>query len=171
MQHWLPLAGAILLGLATVLLALALVRTRRAAHEELARARSETEQLRERVQGIEARLTPHPDVAATTEYVITDLGQTGQGLGSEPDGSDTLPAVPGRIDGRLFADLVLRETVVKGASLAHGVRRALEPENRFRMRYTFRREVKRSRKRRRAELREARRLLARRRAGGREDVA
>ena len=80
-----------------------------------------------------------------------------------------LPVVAGRIDGRLFADLVLRETVVKGASLAHGVRRALEPENRFRMRYTFRREVKSARKRRRLELREARRLVARRR--GHEDVA
>ena len=57
----------------------------------------------------------------------------------------------------LFADIVLRETVVQTASLFHGVRRALSPENRNRIRFEMRREVKRSRKQRRADLRAARR--------------
>ena len=52
---------------------------------------------------------------------------------------------------------MLRETVVQAASLFHGVRRALSPENRNRIRFEMRREVKRSRKQRRADLREARR--------------
>ncbi len=52
---------------------------------------------------------------------------------------------------------MLRETVVKAASLAHGVRRALSPESRNRIRFEVRREVRRSRKQRRSDLREARR--------------
>ncbi|MFN8194248.1 MAG: hypothetical protein U0R80_08205 [Nocardioidaceae bacterium] len=160
MLQWLLLACAVLLGLAALLLALVLARTRRAAREDLAQARAETDQLRSRVAGIEERIAPRPhhEPTAVQEYVITDLGEL-------PAGSDLdlVREAPGRIDGRLFADLVLRETVVKSAALAHGLRRALEPENRFRMRYTFRREVKQSRKRRRAELREARRLVARER--------
>jgi hypothetical protein len=84
----------------------------------------------------------HPD------YVITHLGEPREEAAVEP-----APTVaPG-----LFADLVLRETVVQTASLFHGVRRALSPETRNRIRFEMRREVKRSRKQRRADLREARR--------------
>ncbi|MCW2795677.1 hypothetical protein, partial [Nocardioides sp.] len=61
------------------------------------------------------------------------------------------------VDGPLFADLVLRETVVQAASLARGLRRALAPEMRNRIRFEMRREVKRSRKQRRADLKAARR--------------
>ena len=60
---------------------------------------------------------------------------------------------------------MLRETVVKAASLGHGVRRALAPETRNRIRFEMRREVRRARKQRRADLKEARRdLHARQRA-------
>jgi len=165
MQHWILPVLATLLGVVVLLLALALLTSRRSAREALAAAHSETDELRDRVAGIEARLAaPPPSVTPDpTPYVITDLGE-------QVDDPAGVPAVPSRIDGRLFADIVLRESVVKGASLVHGVRRALEPENRFRMRYTFRREVKRARKQRRAEERAARRLLGRRRAA-QEDVA
>jgi hypothetical protein len=166
MQQWIVPVVVAALGLATASLTVAIVGVRRRARAEVDAARGETELLRERVAGIEARLAPRAEQQAATEYVITDLGHPEP---ADPAGPDHLPAVAGRIDGRLFADLVLRETVVKGASLAHGVRRALEPENRFRMRYTFRREVKSARKRRRLELREARRMVARRRSH--EDVA
>ena len=65
----------------------------------------------------------------------------------------------------LFADLVLRESVVQAASLATGVRRALAPEVRHRVRLEMKRDVKRARKQRRADLRAARRdWEARRRA-------
>ncbi len=61
---------------------------------------------------------------------------------------------------------MLRETVVKAASLAHGVRRALDPETRNRIRFEMKREVKRARKQRRADTRQARREWeARQRAG------
>ncbi len=71
------------------------------------------------------------------------------------------PAPPDRrIEGSLFADLVLRESVVKGASFVHGVRRALAPETRNRIRFQMRQEVKRSRKQRRADVRAAKRHQA-----------
>jgi hypothetical protein len=97
-----------------------------------------------------------PDAAPEpSDYVITHLGEP------EPE-AQAVPAVaPG-----LFADIVLRETVVQTASLFHGVRRALSPESRNRIRFEMRREVKRSRKQRRADLRAARREWeARQRAG------
>ena len=52
---------------------------------------------------------------------------------------------------------MLRETVVKAAALAHGVRRALDPETRNRIRFEMKREVRRARKQRRADARRARR--------------
>ena len=82
------------------------------------------------------------------EYVITHLG--------EPE-VEAVPVAAPALPTSLFADIVLRETVVQAASLFHGVRRALSPENRNRIRFEMRREVKRSRKQRRADIREARR--------------
>jgi hypothetical protein len=88
------------------------------------------------------------DVPEPPEYVITHLGE----VKPEPE-VETVPTVaPG-----MFADIVLRESVVQAASLFHGVRRALAPETRNRIRFEMRREVKRSRKQRRADLRAARR--------------
>ena len=52
------------------------------------------------------------------QYVITHLG--------EPELEPEIEAVPTVAPG-LFADLVLRETVVQTASLFHGVRRARQP--------------------------------------------
>ena len=98
---------------------------------------------------------PHPklDVPAA-EFVITGLGTSAA--------EEAAPTV----EARLFTDIVLRETVVHAASFVHGVRRALAPESRNRIRFEMRREVKRSRKQRRADVREARREWeARQRAG------
>ena len=71
----------------------------------------------------------------------------------------------GRIDGALFADIVARESAIRAAGIAHGLRRALAPEARNRIRFEMKREVKRSRKQRRADLKEALRdMQARERA-------
>ena len=96
------------------------------------------------------------------EYVITRVGEP------EPE-PQPVPTVPGPV----FADLLLKETVVQTASLFQGLRRALSPETRNRIRFHMRQEVKRSRKQRRAELREVRReWAARRRAAmAADDVA
>lgn len=104
-----------------------------------------------------------------TEYVITRVG-SGQPDAEQVDAPDA----------RLFADLVLRESVVRAASFAHGVRRGLSPAHRNRIWFEMRREVKRARKQRRADEREAVRewkarqraaLDDRPRAGTREDDA
>jgi len=98
--------------------------------------------------------------AVDEEYVITRLGD-------EP-AQEPAPA----LETRLFADLVLRESVVKAASFAYGVRRGLSPANRNRIWFEMRREVKRARKQRKAEEREAiREWRARQRAALREEDA
>ncbi|WP_372733455.1 hypothetical protein [Nocardioides sp.] len=81
------------------------------------------------------------------EYLITRVGEI---AAEDPE---PVPALPPA----LFADVVARETVVRAASLVYGLRRALAPETRNRIRFEMRREVKRSRKQRRADLRTARR--------------
>jgi hypothetical protein len=87
-----------------------------------------------------------PVMAQPAAYVITAM--------DEVEGEPT-PAVPARVDGALFADIVARETVIKAAALAHGLRRGLSAETRNRIRFEMKREVKRSRKQRRADLKAA----------------
>jgi hypothetical protein len=130
--------------------------------------------LERRVGGLEGSRDAHSSVGETTEvaepvprhrveeeYVITRIGT---------DQDDLEPVDPP--DARLFADIVLRETVVKAASFAHGVRRGLSPEIRNKMWFEMRREVKRARKQRRADLKEAQRdWKARQRAALDEDDA
>ena len=87
---------------------------------------------------------------AVPEFVITRIGEV------EPEPAEPVPTVPAPV----FADLVFKETVVQTASLFQGLRRALAPETRNRIRFHMRQEVKRSRKQRRAELREVRREWA-----------
>jgi hypothetical protein len=164
MQEWIvPLVLAALTVLVLVLV-VTLARTRSRTSRELLAAHAEAAALRAKVDEIERRL--QPPVQDQTGYVITRLGD------DPPEPDPSVP--PARIDGRLFADLVLRESVVKAAALAHGVRRGLAPEVRNRIRFEVRREVKRSRRLRRAEIREARREWdARQRAEmtGDEDAA
>lgn len=82
------------------------------------------------------------------QFVITSLG--GEPTGQRP-GSVPAPALPAPA----FADAVLRDTVVHAAALVHGVRRALSPEVRNRIRFEMGREMKRTRKERRVEVKEA----------------
>ena len=113
--------------------------------------------------GPESSQIPHLDESqASTEYVIARVGEP------EEERPEAVPTVPAPV----FADLVLKETVVQTASLVQGLRRALAPETRNRIRFHVRQEVKRSRKQRRAELREVRReWAARQRAAMAADAA
>jgi hypothetical protein len=76
------------------------------------------------------------------------------------DGDEEEAEPAATVPAPVFADLLLKETVVQTASLFQGLRRALAPETRNRIRFQMRQEVKRSRKQRRAELREVRREWA-----------
>ncbi|MFC4786182.1 hypothetical protein ACT8ZV_17005 [Nocardioides sp. MAHUQ-72] len=166
MLQWIEPVVTGVLALLALALTLTLLRVRSRTDRELAAARAEASSLRARVEEIEHRLAadaqaPRRELEGheAREYVITHLGDP------EPDAGRDL--TPPEIDRALFADLVLRETVVKAASLTHGVRRALAPETRNRIRFEVRREVKRARKQRRADTREARRdWAARQRAEG-----
>ncbi len=130
--------------------ALALRLSRRVGQLEVRlAASSDPERLPDGLADDQKRSVDAPEPAvARTDYVITHLG--------EPVEQPEIDAVPVVAPG-LFSDMVLRETVVQTASLFHGVRRALSPETRNRIRFEMRREVKRSRKQRRADLRAARR--------------
>jgi len=147
-----------LVGLAVLclVLGLALLVSVRRLRATAARSRTEVQDLRERLELLE-EARPAPAAAPPTppvEFVITDLGRT-----REPDPE------PARLDGAAFADVVLKETVVKAASLAHGVRRGLAPATRNRIRFEMKQEVRRSRKQRRSDLKAAQRdLHARQRA-------
>ncbi|HET7067466.1 MAG TPA: hypothetical protein VFI21_07675 [Nocardioides sp.] len=128
-------------GLAVVCLCLlvGLLRVRanaRGAVDDLERLRSRLDAL-EGPQGLPATGTSGP-----VEFVITDLGR---------DHSVSEPVGPVRLERSVFADIVLRESVVKAASLAHGVRRGLAPATRNRIRFEMRQEVRRARKQRRAD--------------------
>ncbi len=126
-------------------------RARRGAAREQARHEGDLHALRARVDRLERSLVRPAAESATSQLLITTAGE---GV----DATDERVVVPARVvPAPLFADLVLQESVVQAASWTAGVRRALSPEHRQRVRLEMRREVKRARKQRRAELRSVRR--------------
>lgn len=158
MQVWIVPAVAGVLALVALALGVALLRARSRTDRELAASRAETASLRVQLDELERRLPRAASRTPAPEFVITDLGEARL----ETESASPAP----QVGGALFADLVVRETVVKVAGLAHGVRRALDPETRNRIRFEMRREVRRSRKQRRSDTREAvRDWQARQRAG------
>lgn len=169
-QVWLAAAGLV----ALVALLVAVRAERRARRAE--RLVAELADLAERVALLESPLAsapaPRADEATVGTYVITGVG-THDAVEHAP--VEQAP-VAAPIDGRLFTDIVARETVVKAASWTHGLRRALSAESRNRIRFHVRQETRRAGRERRAETRQAlREFRARQRAdlGGRigEDVA
>ena len=152
MQDWIAPVAVGVLALAALGLGLALWRVRASMDRELVASRVETAALRLQVEELERRLSrPGPRPPTDPEFVITDLGDPGPA--PEP-----VPAP--RVGGALFADLALRETAVKAAGLVFGVRRALDAETRNRIRFEMRREVRRARRQRKADSRQARREWA-----------
>ena len=150
---WLAVGG---LAVLCLVLLVATLQGRRARRRERAATRLEVDDLRARLDDLErARPAPTPTHATEAEFVITGLGQE-----PEPTPAGTVP-----IDGPAFADTLLRETVVKAASLAHGVRRGLAPATRNRIRFEMKQEVRRSRRQRRADLKQAQRDLHARQRG------
>jgi len=165
-QVGLAAAGAV----ALVAFALALL-----AHRRARRAESLVSSLSERVTLLSTPAAQTPPVAdgGTTAFVITQVGEPGgQVGGDERPGATVAVPVARPIDGRLFTDIVARETVVKAAGWTHGLRRALSPESRNRIRFAVRQETRRAGRDRRAETKQAlREFRARERAAVREDVA
>lgn len=140
--------GALLL-LCAVLLSL-LVRARRRERTEVAELREEIRHLSDRMAS-RGRATTGPvsDHPEDPEFVITAMGEQREPLPVAPD--------------RVVLSATLGQPLVMAVALGHGVRRALAPQTRNRIRFEMRREVKRARKVRRREMREAWREMKTRR--------
>lgn len=120
-----------------------------------------------RVRALEERIRraeqPHrpavPIVVAEDRGAKPDedeaLVPTPLGAPAEPD--DLEPTV--RVDRQVFWVQLLRESVVRTAAVAHGVRAVLDPRVRNRIRFEVRQETRRARKQRRSEERAAVRQL------------
>jgi hypothetical protein len=148
---------------AVVLLALAgllggVLHSRAASRRELAAALAETAELRRRLDALSEQLEQTAALERTqaealqrdAAYVITDAGLARP----EPTVSD-----------RVVLTATVGEPLVKAVSFGHGLRRALSAESRNKIWFEVRREVRRARKQRRREMKEAwRRMQAEQRA-------
>jgi len=127
---------------------------RRRLEGELRTSRESVERLRARVEELSRAVdVPDPQRAPDQEFVITSLADE---LAAPAD-EDSRP--PADLSGPAFASLAARESLIRVVSLGHGVRRALSAESRNRIRFEVGREIRRARKLRRRELKEARRHL------------
>ena len=151
------LGALVVLALVVLVLFLLTAVRLRAVRRDAAQARAQLADLHARIDDLERRQQVEP----AADYVITGVVQD----------EVAPPTLPADIDAPLFADLVLRESVVKAASYAHGLRRALSPETRHRIRFEMRREVKRSRRQRRDDVRAAQRERRARERGAMGDLS
>jgi hypothetical protein len=167
MDRTLLLAGAavvVVLLVLGVLLAVAFSGRRR-VRRDLAASREELEALRQRVEELSAAETV-PVAVPPAGFLITSIDAADPGA-LEP--SAVVPLSTGE-----FLSVALAESLVKIASFGYGVRRALSAENRNRIAFEMRREVKRSRRQRRLDVKQARRTpasAARADDGSAEDAA
>lgn len=150
--------AVVVLGLAVTVVANAA--TRRRMQADVRSCRAEIADLRARVDEL-SRTSGRPERDRHDDYVITTLPLVAPP--EEPVQGDAREAAG-------FVSLAVGESLVRVVSLAHGVRRALSPENRHRIGFEMRREVKRARKQRRRDVREAQRHLRTRPAAPRGDV-
>jgi len=129
---------------AVLLLLVVVLRSRAASRRELAAAVAETAELRERLDALSEQLerqaTAEPAQVGDAAYVITDAGEP------RPE-----PNVPDRV----VLSATVGEPLVKVVSFGHGLRRALSAESRNRIWFEMRREVRRTRKQRRREMKDA----------------
>lgn len=157
----------------------------RAYEQQLARSQQQIERLGARVEELSADVARAESVARTRrpeQYVITTLtdvvaDETDAGASPRPSREVAVPSAPPRrpqlgaaLEGRIVGSLARHQGVssvrdravdlaVQGVALAHGVRRALNPETLDRAAAEAHVARRRSRRVRRAEVREARRLV------------
>lgn len=168
------LTGGVVAVLALAVVALAwsawrTARTLRRTTEAQAAAVAEIERLRAELAA--EPTTPEPEVSpvpppttpSRAEYlitsVLTDAERASLALPARADGAEESDLPTRVVDARQFTSMAVGESLVRLFTVGHGVRRALSAESRNRAGFAMRREVRRSRKRRRQELREARRFL------------
>lgn len=116
-------------------------------------ANREVDDLRLRLDVAHARLEGHtgrrqeqrPEPASDRPFVITDVGEAAVLFGTPAEQAPD----PVQVPDRLVLSATLGGPLVKAAAFTHGVRRALSAENRNRIRFQMRQEVRAARKRRR----------------------
>jgi hypothetical protein len=134
---------------------LAVRASRRRWQAQLDAARADLAALSSRLDDLAAEpAAPAPAAGpvAPREFVITSLTDPGAGL-------DVVAPPATHLTAGRFASVAAGESLVRVLSFGYGVRRALSAENRNRIRFEMRREVKASRRRRRRDLKEAKRHL------------
>ena len=170
---------AMLLALATaaVVVAVAIVVTvvvmsgRRRLERELDASRAQLDRLGDQVDELSRQVAesanPHEpsSTRASREFVITSLpGKALSTALTSPEPTDAPD--PEHLSAGEFASVAVGESLVRLISIGYGVRRALTAENRNRIRFAMRQEVRRARRQRRHDLKEARRHLRAQQAGG-----
>lgn len=147
-------AAAALLLVALVVLLRRRNRSRADLEEMLAAAQRESDDLRARLEELTGHVPTRPGAvpAESATFVITDAGQGSSQLAMPPQDQIQVPD-------RLVLSATVGKPLVKAAAFGHGVRRALSPENRNRIWFEMRREVRASRKRRRRLLKEYQRAV------------
>jgi outer membrane murein-binding lipoprotein Lpp len=137
---------------------------RRRWQAQLDAARADVEALTARVDDLVDHRAPaetatkaaREPVPGPPEFVITSLPD-----GTVPRHADLEVARPAgaQLTAGQFASVAVGESLVRVLSFGYGVRRALSAENRNRIRFEMRREVKHARRQRRRDLKEAKRHL------------
>jgi hypothetical protein len=150
-------AGCAALLVVLVAVLAATLRSGRRTRGRLDASQADLADLRAEVEALRRAETSRADAAAgrSEEFVITTLGDRPGDAVAVPQ--DAAPAE--QLTAGQFASVAVGESLVRLVSLAYGVRRALSAENRNRIRFEMRREVKRARKQRRRDLKEAKRHL------------
>jgi hypothetical protein len=124
-------------------LVVVLLRSRAESRRALLAAQQDTAELRARLDSLSEQLERQSATMVRTDdpaYVITDAGS---------------PEPPLHVPDRLVLSATVGEPLVKAVALGHGLRRALSAESRNRIWFEIRREVRRARKQRRRETKEA----------------
>lgn len=140
------IAGAAAAAGIVCLLAIALRRrtiSRQELAAALAHAQAETAELRSRLDALTAQLEHQSSSMIRVDdpaYVITDAG---------------MPRPEPNVADRVVLTATVGEPLVKVVAFGHGMRRALSAESRNRIWFEMRREVRRARKQRRREMKDA----------------
>lgn len=133
------------------------LRGRRRLRRELDTSRRDLAALQARLDTLDRQLVERR-VVAEQEYLITDLPDAREAPRTRtPDPAEAEPSTD--ISAGEFVSLAVGESLVRLLALGHGIRHALTAENRNRIAFEMRREVKRSRKQRRQEMKQVRRHL------------
>lgn len=134
----------------------------------LARLQGQVTELSQRVEEVDKRASaaqPVADRSRAFDAPSDSAERPSATVSTRVSAAESAPKLPAQrpadpLPATGFTDQVLAESVIKGAGLLHGLRRASTPQGRNRIAFSMRQEIKRARKQRRTEIKAARRHLA-----------